>query len=72
VLTLTGHTRFLTTVAFSPDGTRLVTGSSDGTVRIDVLPVDELAAVARSRLTRAWTQAECRQYLQGGGCPTRP
>ncbi|HXH97156.1 MAG TPA: BTAD domain-containing putative transcriptional regulator [Gaiellaceae bacterium] len=72
LLTLTGSTRFLSTVAFSPDGTRLVTGSADGTVRIYVLPVDELMAVARSRLTRGWTALECRQYLTTDRCPQRP
>src|SRR3984885_2572534 len=31
---LTGHTDGVDSVAFSPDGTRIVTGSSDETVRI--------------------------------------
>jgi WD40 repeat protein len=72
LLTLTGPTRFLTSVAFSPDGRRLATGSSDGVVRVYVLPVDELEAVARSRLTRGWAKDECAQYLPGGRCPSRP
>jgi WD40 repeat protein len=62
----------MTSVAFSPDGKRLATGSDDGIVRVYVLPVHELAAVARSRLTRGWTTTECRQYLPGGRCPSRP
>ena len=49
-------------LAFSPDGTRLASGSLDGTVRVYVLPVDELMALARSRVTRALTEAECQQY----------
>jgi hypothetical protein len=61
---------------FSPDG-RFLYG-----VNLDVLapyggPVirayftqpDELAAFARSRLTRGWTEAECQQYLRLGTCP---
>jgi WD40 repeat protein len=72
LLTLTRSTRFLTAIAFSPDGSRLATGSRDGTVRIYVLPVDELMAVARARLTRGWTKEECAQYLAGGRCPSRP
>jgi WD40 repeat protein len=72
LLTLTGATRFLTSIAFSPDGTRLAAGSRDGTVRIYVLPVDELMAVVRSRLTRGWTRQECKQYLPGGRCPRHP
>ncbi|HEY7604008.1 MAG TPA: BTAD domain-containing putative transcriptional regulator [Gaiellaceae bacterium] len=71
LLTLRGHTAALTDLDFSPDGKRLATASRDGTVRVYVLPADELMAVARSRLTRGWTDAECRQYL-GGSCPARP
>jgi WD40 repeat protein/DNA-binding SARP family transcriptional activator len=68
--TLTGHTFALTDVVFSPDGTRLATASGDGTVRVYVLPVRELLAVARARLTRTWTADECRTYLPGGRCPS--
>ncbi len=69
LLTLSGHTFALTGVAFSPDGTRLATSSGDGTVRVYVLPVNELLAVARARLTRTWSRAECRAYLPGHRCP---
>jgi WD40 repeat protein len=72
LVTLTGHTFALTGVQFSPDGTRLATASGDGTVRVYVLPIGELLRVARARLTRTWTQAECRTYLPGGRCPARP
>jgi len=69
LLTLTGHTFAVTNVAFSPDGTRLATSSDDGTVRIYVLPVDQLLDVARARLTRTWSAAECKTYLPGERCP---
>ena len=72
LLTLTGHTFGLTDLAFNPSGTRLATASVDGTVRVYVLPVDELMAVARSRLTRGWTADECRRYLNAGRCPKKP
>jgi WD40 repeat protein len=72
LLTLTGPTRYLTSVVFSPDGRRLATGGADGIVRVYVLPVDELMAVARLRLTRGWTKAECAQDLPGGRCPRSP
>ena len=32
--TLEGHTRYVRSVAFSPDGETLASGSSDGTVRL--------------------------------------
>ncbi len=72
IVTLSGPTRFVSAVTFSPDGTRLAVGSRDGFVRVYVLPVDELVAIARARLTRGWAAAECRQYLPGGRCPRRP
>ncbi|MET8183809.1 hypothetical protein, partial [Streptomyces sp. NPDC005336] len=36
--TLTGHTGYVTGVAFSPDGLTLATSSNDGTVRLRDLP----------------------------------
>jgi len=69
LLVLRGHTLGLTDLAFSPDGTRLATSSNDGTVRVYVLPIDELIELARSRLTRTWTEDECRQYLHLSACP---
>jgi WD40 repeat protein len=72
VLTLTGHTRLVDAVAFSPNGSQLATGGRDGTVRVYVLPIDQLVAVARSRLTQGWTPATCRQYLASSRCPAQP
>lgn len=69
LLTLTGSTLGMTEVAFSPDGTRLAVSTNDGTTRVYVLPIDELIRLARSRLTRGWTPAECRQYLHQQSCP---
>jgi WD40 repeat protein/DNA-binding SARP family transcriptional activator/energy-coupling factor transporter ATP-binding protein EcfA2 len=71
-LTLGGNTFALSDIAYSPDGSRLATGSADGTVRIYVLPVSELMAVARQRLTRGWRHDECVLYLHGDRCPARP
>jgi len=70
VLVLTGHTLGLTEVAFSPDGTRLATSSNDETVRVYVLPIQKLIDLARSRLTRGWTESECQQYLHADWCPS--
>jgi WD40 repeat protein len=33
-LSLTGHTSWVSSVAFSPDGKRIVSGSQDGTVKV--------------------------------------
>ncbi|MCI0633149.1 MAG: protein kinase [Actinobacteria bacterium] len=56
-------------LAFSPDGTRLAYTAADGTVRVLALDVDDLIDLARSRLTRSWTQEECRTYLHVERCP---
>ena len=59
-----------TSISFSPDGSRLVTGSwQDMKVRIYLLDVEDLAVLARSRLTRSLTLEECRKYLHRETCP---
>ncbi len=63
LLVLTGHTGAVNHVAFTPDGTRLLTSSDDGTVRIYALPIEEVVTLAEERLTRTWTEQECRQFL---------
>jgi len=69
VLTLYGHTAVVGGVAFSPDGRRLATMSDDGTVRIYTLSLEELIALARSRVTRSLTLEECQKYLHLQACP---
>jgi WD40 repeat protein len=66
---LYGHTGGTGWVAFSPDGRRLVTAGGDGTVRMYVLQLDELVALAQSRVTRTLTTEECQQYLHLDACP---
>lgn len=69
MLTLSGHTQGVTGVGFSTDGTRLVTASADGTVLSYVLPMQDLINLAKSRLTRTWTVAECQKFLHLALCP---
>ncbi len=57
-------------IAFDPTGTRLAIPSADGSVRIYVLPVDDLLELARTRLTRSFTTTECERYLLEEACPT--
>jgi DNA-binding SARP family transcriptional activator len=70
--TLPGHTSGVYGVAFSPDGTRLLTASDDGTARVYLLRIQDLVALARTRLTRTWTPEECQQFLHTNQCPSAP
>jgi WD40 repeat protein len=56
-------------ISFDPTGTRLAVPSADGSARVYVLPVDELLEMARSRLTRSFSDAECVRYLRKDVCP---
>jgi len=59
-----------TRAVFSPDGKLLAGVRSEPTpyVHVWALDVDRLLEIARGRLTRSLTDADCRQYLQGP-CP---
>ena len=62
LLTFLGDGSGLFDVAFSPDGTRLATGGYRG-IRVYLLGVDDLIALAQTRVTRALTSDECQKYL---------
>ncbi len=70
VLTLFDHDLVVNAVAFSPDGRFLASVSGDGTVALDLLPIDELRDLGRDRVTRTLTDEECRRYLHVTSCPT--
>ena len=55
-------------VAFDPTGTRLAVPSADGSVRVYLLSVEELLDLARTRVSRTFTAAECGRYLVEDRC----
>ena len=59
----------LASVGFSPDGSKLATVSGDGVARVWALDLDDLIAIATDRLTRGFSDDECRQYLHLERCP---
>ena len=69
LLTLAGHTNNVWGVVFSPDGSRLTTASFDGTTRVQLLKIQDLVALAKSRVTRTLTTDECQRYLHMNKCP---
>lgn len=56
-------------VSFSPDGERLATAGGDGSIRTFTLQLDQMIALARTRLTRTLTVEECRKFLHTETCP---
>ncbi len=54
-------------VSFSPDGKRLAVGGRSG-ISIFYLQIQDVIALAKSRVTRALTQDECQQYLHVETC----
>jgi hypothetical protein len=59
-------------VAISPDNSQLAVASRDGTARIYLIKVEDLVALAKTRVTRSLTSEECQQYLHVETCPTEP
>ena len=59
-----------TSVTFSRDGKRLTASNSDGFVRVYALPIEDIVAIAKSRVTRSLTREECQKYLHVDQCPT--
>ncbi|MGH8934295.1 MAG: AAA family ATPase [Egibacteraceae bacterium] len=64
---LRDHQDATTGVAFSPDGQRIASSSFDGTVRVWTCevcgPIEEVLALAETRVTREMTDEECSSFL---------
>jgi WD40 repeat protein/transcriptional regulator with XRE-family HTH domain len=65
-------------VQFTPDGTRVIIGRNEPTglaksaVRMYLINLDDVVALAKSRVTRSLTTKECQQYLHMDACPGEP
>jgi WD40 repeat protein len=63
-------------VEFTPDGTRVITSNVDEQgqeiVRTYLLRLEDIVALAKSRLTRSLTTEECKKYLHREQCPSKP
>lgn len=58
-----------TPLAFSPDGSYLYYADTGNVLRRYPVDTDELIELAESRLTRGFTDDECRRYLGSTECP---
>ena len=66
---LTGRTEQQGFFNVHPDGRRMVALGGDDTLRVYTLDTDELIQIAKDRVTRAFTEEECRAYLHLETCP---
>jgi DNA-binding SARP family transcriptional activator/WD40 repeat protein len=57
-------------VSFSEDGSRLVVLYDDGRILSHAIALDDAIQIARSGVTRSFTETECRTYLHVASCPT--
>jgi len=57
-------------VAFTPDGSGVTAVYSDGRIVVYPIALEDAIQIARSRLTRGFTDEECRRYLHESSCPT--
>jgi WD40 repeat protein len=71
IATLEGHTNWVNSVNFSPDGKYLVTASWDSTARIWRIygDMDAMLAEATQRVGRNLDPLECQWYLHQEQCP---
>jgi len=56
-------------VAFTSDGSRVTAVYSDGWIVVYPIALRDAIEIAQSRLTRGFTDEECRRYLHVPSCP---
>jgi hypothetical protein len=56
-------------MAFSPDGSYMLYMDAAGVLRRYLMDTDRLVDLAERRLTRGFTDDECRRYLDSTDCP---
>jgi WD40 repeat protein len=56
-------------VAFSEDGSRVAVIYSDGRIIVHAIALDDVIEIARARVTRGFTNEECRTFLHVSTCP---
>jgi len=59
-------------LAYSPDGSYIAGVGPESSLIVYIRDVDELATEAERRLTRWWTEDECRRYLGSETCREAP
>ena len=69
ILTLPGNGAGVTGVAFNPSNGGTTIAVASGITRLFRLNIEDLLALAYSRVTRSFTPAECRRYLHVDQCP---
>ena len=55
---------------FSQDGARIAVFYSDGRILVHAITSNEVLEIAKGRVTRSLTDAECRTYLHLPVCPS--
>jgi len=56
-------------VTFTADGSNLAVIHKDGWIRVYPLALEDAIGNALARVTRSFTDAECREYLHLEACP---
>jgi WD40 repeat protein len=72
LITIAAHSGYVRSVAWTPDGKRLLSAGDDGIIQVYAMDIDLLMSLARSRVTRNLTPEEGRKYLHREDVPPIP